>query len=369
MPDWFPEPETRDDARGPLGEGTVSWLARSTAPRAAGYRGFLNRNLSLLPAGCRRGIYRHLLKERHHRDGFFELVVGRALQELGAEIECEPRNLPSGKRPDFVARFADDAVYVEAVRPVMDRELGAAAGPQVPIIELIEENVPPGWAADIGTLPRVRPDESKRHIKAFLRRRMNVPPPVNDFQTINIRGSFEQGDLRIDLIPQAPHGLSPGTKIAVYGGVAYYPDDRTPLLNAVRRKYEQLSRLDRPTLVALNMTSTTSNREDLDQVLFGASVTRMGPHGGEIGRYFRADGLFAGGQGEPTISGVLAFPDVGMLRCADPALWVHPRFGGALPRALEELEIRRAPTTEVEVGVQSARRVGVLGNLGFPADP
>jgi hypothetical protein len=249
----------------------------------------------------------------------------------------------------------------------MDRELGAAAGPEAPIAMLVEDSVPPGWAADIRTLPRVRPDEPRRHIKGFLRREMNLPPPAHADEEVEISGAFEQGDLRLTLFPQARYGLSPATKIAMHNAVGYYPDDRTPLLNAVRRKYEQLGKLDRPTLVALNMTSTTSTREDLDQVLFGVTVSRRDQHGDEVGRYFEADGLFAGGHGEPTISGVLAFPDVGILRCADPALWVHPRFTGTFPRGLEELEIRRTPTTGPDVGVQTARRVGVLENLGFLA--
>lgn len=243
MADWFPEPETRDDTYGRVGEGTVSWLARSTVPRAVGYRTFLNRNLSMLPVGCRKDIYHRLRAERHHQDGFFELVVGRALQELGAEIECEPKDLPSGKRPDFVATFPDGTVYVEAVRPVMDRELGAVAGPEAPIAKLVEDSVPPGWAADIKALPRVRPDEPKRHIKAFLRREMDLPPPTHADEEVEIKGTFEQGEIRVVLFPQARHGLRPGTKVAMHNAVAFYPDDRTPLLNAVKRKYEQLAKL------------------------------------------------------------------------------------------------------------------------------
>jgi hypothetical protein len=94
-------------------------------------------------------------------------------------------------------------------------------------------------------------------------------------------------------------------------------------------------------------------------------VTQLDPHGNEVGRYFQYDGLFAGGEGEPTISGVLAFPEVGFLRCDDPVLWVHPRYGGQFPRAFNDLEMRRAPTAEPEVIVQRARSSELLRNLGF----
>jgi hypothetical protein len=75
--------------------------------------------------------------------------------------------------------------------------------------------------------------------------------------------------------------------------------------------------------------------------------------------------LFAGGEGKPTISGVLAFPEVGFLRCSDPFLSVHPRFEGEFPRALSDLEIRRAPSSGPEVSVQPATKTDLLRNLGF----
>ena len=363
---WFPEPDRRDDTFARFGEGTLSWLERSTVSLAVGYRRFLNRNLSMLPAVCQEGIYCHLKEQQHHQAGLFELIVGRTLQELGAQIECEPEGLPSGKRPDFVASFPDGKVFVEAVSPKLDRELGTAAGLEFPITKLIEDNVPPGWAADIRKLPRVSPDESKRHIKAFLQREMNVPPPKHDSDEVVVRETFEQGNLSVTLFPQSRHGLGEDTKIAVHNAIGYCPDDTGVLRSAVKRKYEQLSQLDGTTLVALNMFSTTSSREDLDQALFGVTVSQVDRGGNEIGRYFQTkDGLLAGGIGEPTISGVLAFPEVGVLRCADPVLWRHPRFRGEFPQALDSLEARTMPDTGTEVEVQQATKTDLLQGLEF----
>lgn len=293
--DSFPTPEKPDATNYRTGEGTVSWLRRSTLPLAEDCREFLNRNLSVLPEGCRKGIFKHLRHEQHYRDGFFELVVARTLQELGADIECEPVNPVDGSRVDFVAKFLDGTVFVEAVSPVLDRALGVISGREAPLTHLIEEYVPHGWAADIRGLPNVGPDEPKRHIKAFLRREMDMPAPTNDDEEVEIRVSFEQGELRVILFPQSRHGLSANTKIAMRNAIAYWPNDAAVLQDAVKRKYKQLNNLNGTTLVALNMTSTTSEREDLDQALFGTSGAQ-------------GDGLFEGGKGEPTISGVLAFP-------------------------------------------------------------
>jgi hypothetical protein len=343
----------------------MSWLRRSTLPLADNCREFLNRNLSALPEGCQKGIAKHLRHEQHRRDGFFELIVGRTLQELGADIECEPANPTNNKRPDFLARFPDGTAFVEAVSPVLDRELAEISGREAPLTKLVKDNVPSGWAAIIRALPNVGPDESRRHIKAFLQREMYIPPPESDDEEVEIRETFEQGDLRIILFPQSRHGLSANTKIAMYNAVGYFPSDRTVLRGAVQRKYAQLSKLEGTTLVALNMSSTTSSREDLDQALFGVTVSQIDWHGNEVGRYFQADGLFAGGRGKPTISGVLAFPEVGFMRCADPILWVHPRFEGDFPSRLKDLEIRNMPDLGVEVGVHQAKRTEVLKNLGF----
>ncbi len=159
MTEWFPRPEKPDATYARIDEGTVSWLRRSTLSLADDCREFLNRNLSVLPEGCREGIFKHLRHEQHHKDGFFEMVVARALQELGADIECEPVNPRDGTRVDFVAKFPDGTVFVEAVSPLLDKELQAALSRETPLTEPVKENVPSGWAAHIRELPNAGPDE------------------------------------------------------------------------------------------------------------------------------------------------------------------------------------------------------------------
>ena len=368
MEKWFPRPEKTDPTYAEPDEGALSWLRRSTLPLADDCRNFLNRNLLALPEGCREDIFDHLRYEQHHKDGFFELVVARTLQELGAGIECEPENPIDRSRVDFVATFPDGPIYVEAVSPLLDKELGAILERESPLTRLIKDSVPPGWAADVKELPNIGPDESKRHIKALLQREMNISPPTRDDEEVEVRGSFEQGDLRVILFPQSRHGLSADTKIAVSNLIEYFPDDHERLRAAVRGEYKQLRNLDGTCLVALNMFSTTVSRDDLDRALFGTSVTQSDRSWNEVRRYRKRDGLFAGGSGEPTISGVLAFPKVGFLECADPVLWVHPRFEGRFPRALNDLETRHAPyapDVDPTVIIRPAKKTNLLGNLGF----
>jgi hypothetical protein len=368
MEAWFPRPEKPDPTYARSDEWTVSWLRRSTLPLADDCREFLNRNLSLLPDDCSDGIFNHLRHQQHHRDGFFELVVARTLQELGADIECEPENPIDRSRVDYAATFPEGVVFVEAVSPELDKELGAVLKRESPLTQLIKDNVPPGWAADVKELPKVGPDESKRQVKALLQRKMNMSPPTRDDEEVEVRGSFEQGDLRVILFPQSRYGLSADTKIAASNLIEYFPNDHAALLGALQRKYRQLRNLDGTCLVALNMFSTTASRDDLDRALFGTSVTQSDRSWNELRRYRRRDGLFAGGAGEPTISGVLAFPEVGFLRCADPVLWVHPRFEGMFPQALNDLETRfapYAPDVDPTVIIRPAKKINLLGNLGF----
>ena len=97
----------------------------------------------------------------------------------------------------------------------MDKEFRAILDREAPITRLIQDNVPPGWAAHIRALPNVGPDEPKRQIKAFLQREMKLLPPVSDDDEIEVSESFKQGDLRVVLFPQIRRGLRSETKIAL----------------------------------------------------------------------------------------------------------------------------------------------------------
>ena len=125
--DRFPEPEGRDDGYAGRLESTPSWLTRFTLGLAKECRSFSNRNLSALPEECRRGIGPRLKTDQHRRSAFFELVVGRTLQVLGASITCEPENPANCTRIDFMVRFPDDDVGVEATSPWFDRAMGENA--------------------------------------------------------------------------------------------------------------------------------------------------------------------------------------------------------------------------------------------------
>lgn len=149
---WFPEPEGRDDRYAGRLESTPSWLARSTLDVGKACRSLLNRNLAALPEECQRGIAQRLNTDQHHRSGFFELVVGRTLQVLGASITCEPENPADGTRIDSVARFPDHDVGIEATSPWSDWEMSDMARNNATLVGTIEDLAPSGWAVAVGSL-------------------------------------------------------------------------------------------------------------------------------------------------------------------------------------------------------------------------
>lgn len=134
-PVWFPEPPQPDDARGPRGEPLTSWLERSTLPRAKAARRFLNDNLGKLSKEHQRDFYR--ASHDRWQSAFFELIVARTLQVLGASIEVEPGGAED-IRIDFVAGFPDSTVSVEAVAPAFNVEVGEQVKQRNPLLDIVE---------------------------------------------------------------------------------------------------------------------------------------------------------------------------------------------------------------------------------------
>lgn len=115
---YFPEPDTPDDTWGEPNERPVDWLARSTLPRAKTIRAALNENLSHFEPKHAASLAKKLRADWESH--YFELLVGRWLQELGAdEVEHEPVG-SNGTKIDYRATFRGEVVCVEAVSKRMN---------------------------------------------------------------------------------------------------------------------------------------------------------------------------------------------------------------------------------------------------------
>jgi hypothetical protein len=107
----FPEPTDPDDTWGADEEQPVDWLSRSTLPRARSIRDALNENLSHFEPKHAASLAKKLRSD--WKSFYFELLVGRWLQELGGEVEHEPLG-SNGRRIDYRASWVDGRACVEA---------------------------------------------------------------------------------------------------------------------------------------------------------------------------------------------------------------------------------------------------------------
>ena len=335
---WFTEPEKRDDSYGPRGESPPSWLARSTRSEARSYRAFLNRNLAPLPRECQENLSRDLRLKRKHRSAFFELVVARMLQELGASITCEPENEVDGTRIDFWAQFSDHAVAVEAISPLFNKSAAITVRDRNRLTDFVEECEPAGWRVAVVGLPDIGPAGSMKRFKAEVERMLDVPPPLEGEQKRKLSRNLPEGEIRLNLLAQAVFGRNDGMKKVAHEAPLSIAKDDSELVirDAVRGKYYQARNVEVPVLVAVDAKGLLTRLEDFDMALFGHYRYHL-----DESTSFKADGIFARKGQEPTIAGVLAFTEIGVSRISEPSLYIHPRFSGDLPDALRQLEQRR----------------------------
>lgn len=351
---WFPEPFEPDDSWGREGEGVLSWLLRSTLPRARAARYFLNINLSALPRPFAQKLRRDL--ENRWQSAFFELIVARTLQALGGVIESEEVT-PSGRRPDFLADFEDGSIVVEATAPHFEEEVQAEQRDHSPLKRILEGLVPAGWSVWINELPSIGPADSKKEFKAAAQELLKAPQDIECDERIERRAVLSHGVLEISLV-RAKEGYP-----AIVGGPGYgtYSDSISRIKRAVQRKRQQVRTAQGPVFLAINASGVTSSFEDYDRALFGENCLVLGqPPRNE----FRATGEFARqSDGPPTYAGVIGFKEVGFGCVCDPVLWLHPRFMGLLPSRLLALETR---VLDVASGITiNPRRNGqVLEALG-----
>lgn len=362
---WFPEPEEEDDTYKHRLEGTPSWLARSTVDTAKDYRDFLNRNLNELPEKCQRDMYRNLRNEPDHRSGLFELIVARMLQTLGASLTCEPENPIDGTKIDFMARFPDGTVGIEATSPVFDKEMGETARSNEPLKETIEKMTPKGWAVAINGLPALNPSDSKKQFKSAVGEMLDVELPEDGASERKVERELPQGEIRLTLFPKNTFGLSERTKLLWESALTTIDNSKVDIRGGVKAKRRQARNVTEPVLVAVDGKGIVTRLEDFDMALFGHTRAYINQSGDTYDTKFIADGLFAGGEGEPTIAGVLAFTKAGVLGCDDPVLYIHPRFSGELPQALLRLERRKLDFENGAILVEESQNPGFMEAMGF----
>lgn len=338
----FPEPEAMDNAPGHDGESVPEWLQRSTHPRAADLRRFLNRNIACLPEDARVSFCSALKKKPVWESALFELVVARTLQQLGGSLRYEQPNA-EGRHPDFTARFGERSVVVEAIAPEFDQEMALRRKKHEQVLQIIESRLPEGWTVLLESVPDFEFSEPKTNLKKALDAISDQTPAESAEDRRPFRFDLPQGALKFTLVPGRF-----GRAIGMGPVYVSSSDAKQRIRHALDKKRSQVRAESRPALLAI-LGSGSAGFDDFDEVLFGHPVIQLGPDPHAPERYFKASGAFARGSGSPTYSGILAFTELGPLGCHGPVLYVHPRSAAALPEEFAVLERRSLGADGIEI--------------------
>jgi hypothetical protein len=352
---FFPEPCIRDDTWASRGEPTIKWLERSTLPRAANIRTFLNYNLNALPAEYPPQFY-HNLRVRWH-SALFELVVARLIELLGGEFCLEVQNT-EGRRPDFNASFDSRRYIIEAIAPQFDQMTKVEEGRNIELLNIIERNAPPGWSVLLSTLPEFGPGESKAPLKALLRQLADLPPPEDEGDWREISIDLPQGTFECTLVPRR-HGDVPTAGGPMYTSLS---DSESRVRHALRKKKRQTRSEKDPVILAVLASGISSSFEDFDKVLFGHSVSHLGPDFRETHVTFEPNGVFARKPLSSSYAAVLAFINLTPFGVTGPILYVHPQLE-LVPSALTAIEQRMLSANRIMR--RPAGNPELLGGLRF----
>jgi hypothetical protein len=351
----FPEPTPPDPSPGRRGEPAASWLARSTHRNAVLARGFLNESLAALPEDCRTALLPALREDVSGRwhTAFFELHVARCLQTLGAAVAVGDAT-PTGKHPDYVARFPDVSVVVEATVPVIHGHAGRTLGRRIPLLDIVEAAVPDGWAVRVWRLPDLGPDDSRREFRDTVRDLLaGAPPAAVGVAPITLCAELSTGDVELCLTPRRPGA----PVISLEPPVTSWDDTAERVRRAVHRKKAQARGAGAPVLLAIKAFDLTSSLEGFDVALFGHTVARFDAQRQPAGSRFHRDGVFLSDRSEPPVfAGALVFTAAGFRPGPAPVLYRHPRFRGRLPWAVRSLGVKWFDERAERVRVRAPRR-------------
>lgn len=334
---WCITPPSRADRAIRRGEGYAAFLARSTLPVARRIRRFVNGNAAKMPLEARLSLCRGINSNRFHQTNL-ELILGRTLQELGAhELAYEPMQT-SGKRPDYLARFADGTVFVDATHPSWNADLEREHRANERLIDVIEKEIPPGWSFIVDELPRLGMSQPIGPFRAAINQAFSSLPIPSAGTRVNV--SSPDPSMPFELELRAPRLSDWRAWVAGPSAGGFIAPD-LQIQAALKEKRKQLRGLPHPAIVAIG-GALGAGLDDYEIALFGRSFERLGPGGRVVARGFERTGEFAkrGSGGAPTIAGVLAYISMDVTAGRDPVLFVHPRFSGALPGALLRLEVR-----------------------------
>ena len=372
---YFPEPEVPNTDWGPRWHTSryqqTEWLDRSTLPRAVNIRAFLNQSLVELGPKAAQNLAHRFRRDPPFNRVWFEMVVGRFLQVLGAAVEHEPAGV-GGKSVDWKATFpSGQAVFVEATSPFYNQRAFNERLRRERLLAIIDSEAPPGWWVSPMNLPRLTLSQSTRLFRQVIRGLMSNLPEPADYSIGNrlrLVAHEDFGTLELELWPGNPtEGAIAGASMGAHWDDSYLRSvlPAVKVADAVRRKGRQARAFPgEMVLLAIDSPFMGPDLHHYDIALFGRSTTHVSIDLKETGRSFDPSGVLAT-QRRATLAGVLAFEGVGVFGANDPVVYMHPRFKGLLPP--DVLRLRQRRMGERDVIDVPATRISLTEGIGFPS--
>lgn len=355
---WFPEPAP--DAPEPRqSKRPTDWIASSHRQHGRAMREFLNRNISLLPGTFQPVIFRELHSRWH--SAYFELIVARTLQILGAALEVEP--LGKGTTLiDYVATFSDGEIAVEAMAPLFSVAEGIVSRDRMPLLDILRSLRPAGWYLHVFDLPNIGPQDSKIDFKKAAREMLAGELPDENGEWYNLEREMPSGIIHLAVMRD-----DSGNDTFISSMAQYYSDSEERIRIAVndRRKRRQGRNAAIPALLAIGhpISNGWTHLRDFDAALYGERIVNVFADGQDI---FRPTGEFLKRAiNPPPYVGVLAFPHVGLDNADEPVLYHDPRSTSPLPQALSILQQRRFHPERQEIIIEKAKNLDIIKQLEF----
>jgi hypothetical protein len=363
---FFPEPTAPDDTPPGWDENPVDYLRRSTTPQAAAVRKFLNRALVCFPERHARSLVGKLRQD--WQSFYFEIIVGRYLQVLGAAVEPDARGA-NGTDVDYRATFPDGVVVsVECVSKRYNEAADLEQRRNDNMVVMLDALGPHTWAIRIDTLPDARSaDDFQPYVEAVAAFYRALPDAVEGGGRLPFEWDGDRGVLRLEAIP-FPRGTMPNH---LGPAVGWYDNSISRIKAALidSHKRRQARGAHPPVFLAVDSPFLGPDADDFDQALFGQTVDHRGFDPQEsVGVSFDPNGILVTDRDIP-FAGVIAFLGLRMTTADDPILYLNPYQRWKLPAALAGHEQR---VWASGIDRTPASRTPVIGEVGFTqyvADP
>ncbi len=360
---YIPEPDVPDLRMPRWAEKPLDYYRRSTAPEAHKVRKFLNRTLNHFAPKVARAYLGKLRSD--WRSHYFELIVGRYLQVLGAEIVP---NAPgsNGTDVDFRATFPDGVVVsVECVSKKYNDDAQHEIDRNQEMAYLLDEVGPHKWAISIRELPKPTTEgEFQPYVLKAAEFYATLPSAVDGAPHIPFEWKGEHGRIALEALP-----FPRGTKANHMGpAVGWWDNSILRLKNALidSHKRRQARGAFPPVFLAIDCPFNGPDAEDFDQALFGVETEHRGFDMHEtVGYSFNPTGMLVSDRDVP-FAGVLAFLGMRLTEAADPVLYLNPYQRWKLPVALADHETR---VWTSRIDRTPATREPVINTLGFTEYP